>query len=85
MNNIVWRHEFKAKSRREPCGTKIALAAVPGIADADPTKARVLTYVGNFVANGQAQWQMLDNGDIELRFNTGEIFLFAEKTVTRVA
>ena len=49
-----------------------------GLVHADPAKALVMTYFGQLVADGYAEWDMLDNGDIELRFNTGETFLLAE-------
>ena len=43
-----------------------------------------MKWLGRFVADGFAEWEMLDNGDIELRFDTGEIFILAEKAIVRL-
>src|ERR1700692_4575627 len=51
----------------------------------DPAKALVMTHIGQFVRDGYAEWTMLDNGDVELRFFSGEVFLLADATMTRVA
>jgi hypothetical protein len=48
-------------------------------------KALVMTHIGRFVRDGYAKWTMLDNGDVELRFFSGEVFLLADATMTRVA
>jgi len=53
--------------------------------NADPAKALVMSYVCLLVANGCAEWDLLDNGDIQLSFNTGETFLLAEKVIIRLA
>jgi hypothetical protein len=50
----------------------------------DPAKALVMTHIGQFVYDGYAEWTMLDNGDVELRFFSGEVFLLADATMTRV-
>jgi hypothetical protein len=52
---------------------------------ADPAKAFVMTCIGQLVADGHAQWTMLNDGDIELSFNSGETFLLAERAIIRVA
>jgi len=85
MSSIVWQHQLETKPERRPCDTKVALDAIRGLACANPAKARVLTYIGQVVASGHAQWDLLDNGDIELCFNTGEKFLLAEAAITRLA
>src|SRR3984893_4692689 len=51
----------------------------------DPAKTLVMTHIGQFVHDGYAEWNMLDNGDVELRFFSGEVFLLADATMTRVA
>jgi hypothetical protein len=51
---------------------------------ADPAKALVMTYLGQLVGDGYAEWHMLDNGDVELRFYTGEVFLLADTTILRI-
>jgi hypothetical protein len=43
-----------------------------------------MTHIGQFVYDGYAEWTMLDNGDVELRFFSGEVFLLADATMTRV-
>jgi hypothetical protein len=58
---------------------------IPRPFQADPDKALVIKYVGQLVADGLAEWDMLDNGHVELRFNTGETFLLAETAITRLA
>jgi hypothetical protein len=50
----------------------------------DPAKALVMAHIGQFVYDGCAEWTMLDNGDVELRFFSGEVFLLADATMTRV-
>jgi len=44
-----------------------------------------MTCIGQFVGDGYAEWTMLDDGDVELSFNSGEIFLLAERVVIRLA
>ncbi|MEI9995619.1 MAG: hypothetical protein WDM91_13565 [Rhizomicrobium sp.] len=43
-----------------------------------------MTCVGQFVADGVADWDKLDNGDIRLRFNTGETFLLSKTAIIRL-
>jgi hypothetical protein len=50
----------------------------------DPVKTLVMTHIGQFVHDGYAEWTMLDNGDVELRFFSGQVFLLADATMTRV-
>jgi hypothetical protein len=52
---------------------------------ADPAKELVTKYVRQLVAEGLAEWDVLDNGHVQVRFNTGETFLLAEKAITRLA
>jgi hypothetical protein len=52
--------------------------------NADPAKAFVLRHIGQIVASGHAEWRPLENGDVELRLQTGEVFLLAETTIGRV-
>ena len=51
---------------------------------ADPTKALVMSYIGQFINDGYAEWSLLDNDDVELRFLSGEVFLLGDTTITRV-
>jgi hypothetical protein len=74
-----------ARTRRAK--TDRTVAAPDNIAGrfySDPAKARVMTHIGQFVYDGYAEWTMLDNGDVELRFFSGEVFLLADATMTRV-
>jgi hypothetical protein len=76
------RDGFDAKTRRRrPRGTD----ALAEPFHADPTKALVMDYFKQLVADGFAKWAMLDSGDIQLRFNTGETFLLTETAITRLA
>ena len=50
-----------------------------------PNKVFVMTAICQLVADGHAEWTMLDDGDVELRFNSGETFILAEKVVIRLA
>jgi hypothetical protein len=42
-------------------------------------------WTGGLVRAGLAEWGVLGNGDVELRFMTGEVFRFSEELVMRVA
>ena len=44
-----------------------------------------MKFLGQFVADGFAAWERLGNGDIELRFDTGETFILGEKAIVRLA
>ena len=64
---------------------KLAPSTALGGVDSDPDKALILTAIGELVADGHAQWTMLDDGDVELSFNSGEIFILSETVVIRLA
>jgi hypothetical protein len=49
-----------------------------------PHQYRIVS-IGQLVADGFAEWDMFDNGNIQLRFNTGETFLLAETVIVRLA
>jgi hypothetical protein len=65
--------------------TKLAPSAIAGAFCSDPNKALVMTAIGQLVADGHAEWTMLDDGDVELSFNSGETFILAERVVIRLA
>jgi hypothetical protein len=44
-----------------------------------------MKYIGQLVAEGYADWAMLDNGEVEVRFTSGETYLLAETTILRLA
>lgn len=50
----------------------------------DPAKALVMRVLGDFVAEGLAEWETRDTGDIELRWLTGETFLLSDRTIMRL-
>jgi hypothetical protein len=51
---------------------------------ADSAKTLVMKYIKQLLADGFARWDMLDNGNIRLRFITGEKFLLTEKEILRL-
>ena len=67
------------------CANKGRSDVIAGLVQADPAKAFVMTCIGQFVADGHAQWTKLNNGDIELTFNSGETLLLAERVIIRLA
>ena len=83
----VFRRYFRRDARTRRAKTDRTVAAPDNIAGrfySNPAKARVMTHIGQFVYDGYAEWTMLDNGDVELRFFSGEVFLLADATMTRV-
>ena len=75
-----------AKTRRRRLrAAKAAPDAIAGLVHADPAKALVMICVGQLVANGHAQWTMLDDGNIELSFYRGKTFLLAKRVIIRLA
>jgi hypothetical protein len=71
-------------SRRRLLGTEGAIDALVALAKDDPDKALVMTYIGQLVADGFAVWDILHNGEIEVRFTSGETYLLAETTILRL-
>ena len=65
--------------------SKATSDVIAALVHTDPDKALVMTYIGQLVADGYAEWTMLDDGDIELSFNSGETFLLAERVIIRLA
>jgi hypothetical protein len=75
-------------AKTKPNWRRVAKTAPDAIADAiysDRNKALVMTAIGRLVAEGHAEWAMLDDGDVELSFNSGERVLLSERVVIRVA
>jgi hypothetical protein len=50
----------------------------------DIAEALVMGQVVQFVRVGLAQWNELSNGDIEVRFMSGELFHFGKMSIVRV-
>jgi hypothetical protein len=78
-------YDFGAKTHRRKLSVSKATPYVsPARFQADRTKALVMKHLGQLVADGLAQWNVLDSGEIQLRFNTGEMFLLAETGIIRL-
>jgi hypothetical protein len=74
-----------ARTRRAKTGRTVAAPDnIAGRLYRDPAKALVMAHIGQFVHDGYAEWTVLDTGDVELRFFSGEVFLLADATMTRV-
>jgi hypothetical protein len=74
-----------ARTRRAKTGRTVAPPDnIAGRFYGDPAKALVMAHIGQFVRDGHAEWTTLDNGDVELRLFSGEVFLLADATMTRV-
>ena len=71
-------------SRRGFCFTKAMPDGIAELSHHDPAKADVMKHIDQLVASGFAELDMLDNGDIELRFRTGEMFLLKESVIVRL-
>lgn len=52
---------------------------------ADPDKALVMSHLDQLVADGYAEWAERSDGDLEVRFYSGQRFLLARHTITRIA
>ncbi|MBV8574025.1 MAG: hypothetical protein JOZ58_03155 [Acetobacteraceae bacterium] len=77
--------DFDAKTRRRRLGgTKPPPDAIARLAHADPARALVTISIGRLAADGFAELDMLDNGDVRLRFKTGETFLLTETGIVRL-
>lgn len=66
-------------------GVEEAIDSLVALAKDNPDKAHVMAYFGQLVADGFAVWEKLENGEIEVRFSSGEIYLLAETTILRLA
>lgn len=73
-----------AAPRRKLSGTTASETLV-ALSQDQPDKALVMEYIGQLVADGHAEWEVLDNGEVEVRFTTGEIYLFSKTTILRLA
>lgn len=72
--------------RREKLrGTEATSDTIADLICNDDAKALVMSFAGQLVADGQAEWDVRANGDVELRFHTGEIFILGEMIVSRIA
>jgi len=80
------RGAFDARTKRETsCSADATSDATAGLVQTDQAKVLVMAYFRQLVADGYGEWHMLERGDIELRFRTGETYLLAKTTITRIA
>jgi hypothetical protein len=74
------------KTRRvRRCGRPMSRGPIARRRYADPDKALVMSCLHQLVADGYAEWADRGNGDIEVRFHSGQRFLLARQTITRLA
>ena len=73
-----------AARRRVGIQPEMTGAAWPEHGHGDPDKARVMAWIGGLIRAGHAEWGLLGNGDIELRFLTGEVFHLGETAIRRI-
>jgi hypothetical protein len=86
LQTMFPRGAFDARTKCEKsCGTYATSDAIAGLVHADPAKALAMAYFRRLVADGYAEWHMLENGDIQLRFHAGETDLLAKTMITRIA
>jgi hypothetical protein len=86
LQTMSLRGAFDARMNRgKSCGTDATSDAIARLIHRDPAKALAMTYFSRLVADGYAEWHMLDNGDIRLHLLTGEIYLLAKTMITRIA
>ena len=86
LSRVYWHnhamHAFGARMNRAKSYDTDAIAR---FVHRDPAKALVMSYFSQLVADGYAEWRMLDDGDIRLRLLTGEIYLLAKTMIIRIA
>ena len=76
---------FDAKAtRRKLPGTEQAVRDLVALAQDNPDKALVMRYIGQIVIDGYAEWEMLDNSEVEVRFTSGKTYLLGETTILRL-
>lgn len=76
--------DAKASGRKLP-GAQEVIDALVALAQGNPDKALVMKHIGQLVADGYAELEILDNGEAEVRFTSGETYLLAETTILRLA
>ncbi|SDR61812.1 hypothetical protein SAMN05519103_07631 [Rhizobiales bacterium GAS113] len=80
------RGGFDAKRRkRRPRDAEPALDAIATQRYPDPAKRVMMKYFGELVAEGFAEWELVENGNVRFRVETGETFVLGETAITRLA
>ncbi|MUZ75823.1 hypothetical protein GOZ90_24460 [Agrobacterium vitis] len=78
--------EFDVKSNHRILPRTVwTINMLVGLAQNNPDKALVMTYIGQLVVAGHVEVELLDNGEVEARFASGETYILAETTILRVA
>lgn len=72
-------------ARRTLCGTHATPEAVIARVAHDPARALVLDWAHRLVADGNAAWEVVDDGDIQLNLPSGEVYRLSEAGVLRLA
>lgn len=70
--------------RRCPVNPRDTQDWLAAFANDDPEKKLVLTYITRLVTDGYAEVTTQRNGEIEVRFASGEIYLLAESSILRL-
>ena len=78
------RYDATAPRRKRPATGKAAKNLV-ALGRDQPDKALVMKYIGQLVVDGYAKCEMLDNGEVEVRFTSGEVYLLGKTTILRLA
>jgi hypothetical protein len=71
-------------ARERSCGTVADFAGFTKHLRNDEAKQLVKRYCDWLVSEGYAEWRARDDNDVELRLGSGEVFLFADTTITRI-
>ena len=82
---MVSRGGFNAKRPGASSPAETAFETFVALGQDQPDKAQVMKYIGQLVVDGHAEWQMLDNGEVEVRFTSGEIYVLSKATILRLA
>lgn len=72
-------------SRRKLPGIDEVIDALVALTPDNADKALVVKYIGQLVADGYAEWSMLEKGQVEVRFTSGETYLLAETDILRLS
>lgn len=78
------RFDLKANRRKLP-RTVWTIKVLVGLAQNNPDKELVMKYIGQLMVAGHVEVELLDNGEVEVRFASGETYILAEATILRVS
>lgn len=76
--------EIQSDARERSCGRVANFAGFTRRLRNDEAKKLVKSYCDKLVSEGYAEWRARDDDDVELRLVSGEVFLFADTTITRI-